>query len=171
MKVLENPQHEKYCQLYAVTGNKSQAALEAGYGSKISAASVTADRLHARFEIQMRIEELRLDSVSKLDFSREAVIREIGRLGMSDVRKVHHATGQLKDVTELDDDTAAAVESVKLVAVKGGDGEVAYTQEIKLANKTQALKLLGQHYNIFEDHQDAGRGEMHVHVNGKDTDL
>ena len=159
--------HERFCQEYVIDYNITQAALRAGYA--LGSAHVTGSRLMDKFEIILRIEELKLEINTKLAVTRERVIEEFARIGLSDIRKVFAQGRRLKDIQDLDDDTAAAVESIELIESSKGDGDIEFTHKIKLASKVQALKELGKHFNIYEDHQNSGTGEIHILIEGKNA--
>lgn len=165
-----NAQHELFCQAYATNGFNATKAAEAAGFSPISSRN-QGHRLLQNFDVQLRVEELKLATTTKLQLTRERVIEEFARIGLSDVRKVFGEGRALKNIQDLDDDTAAAVESIEVVANTGDGEEVIYTHKIKLASKVAALKNLGQHFNIYEDHQKSGMGEIHVHIEGKDAEL
>lgn len=164
-----DPKHERFCREYVIDFNATRAATAVGYAPTSSA--VTGSRLMDRMDVQLRVEQLKIPITDELIATRENVIRELARLGLSDIRKVFASGRKLVDVTELDDDTAAAVESVEVIA-NTEDGQVVdYTHKIKMAKKMPALKALGEHFNIFEDHQKSGTGEIHVHIEGKAAKL
>lgn len=161
--------HEAFCQSYVICWNATTAAKEAGYAK--DTAYSQGHRLLQRMDIQIRIEQLKHEANEQFAVTRERVITELGRLAFSDIRKVFGDGRSLKDVTDLDDHTAAAVESIKVVANKERGEVVDHTHEIKLANKGAALDKLAKHFNIYEDHQKSGAGEMHVTIEGKDVGL
>ena len=167
-----NERQEMFCQRFTVhfTGNK--AAIEAGYSD--NCASVTASKLLKKQAIKDRVRELMAPAKEKAArerVTRDQVIDEFGRIGLSDVRKLYNEDGSLKDVDQLDEDTAAAIESIEVVTTKDDDGNVQRTHKYKLASKNTALRNLGQHFNIYEDHQKSGTGEIHVHIDGVDAKL
>jgi len=163
-------QYELFCQEYVANGfNSTQAAISAGYAK--SSAYNQGHRILKNPEVQERVEELKFEALEALKVTRERVIEEFARIGLSDVRKLFGKNRSLKDIQELDDETAAAIESIEVVADTVNGDVVSYTHKIKLASKVAALKNLGKHFNIYEDHQKSGQGEMHVHIEGKDASL
>jgi len=163
-------QYEIFCQEYVANRfNSTQAAISAGY-AKASAYN-QGHRLLKNPEVRKRVKELKLEVLELLQITRERVIKEFGRIGFSDIRKLYNEDRSLKDIQELDDSTAAAIESIEVVANTVNGTVVDYTHKIKLASKNVALKNLGQHFNIYEDHEKSGTGEMHVHIEGKDASL
>ena len=129
--------------------NGTQAAIAAGYAK--AGASGTAARLNANPRVKALIASLAADIAEKSSVTPEAVIRELARLGLSDLRKAMRwgtdpDTGeilvQVRDSEDIDDDTAAAISAVK-VSDKGH-------LEIKTHDKVQALSMLARHFGLME---------------------
>jgi hypothetical protein len=85
----------------------------------------------------------------------DELLRETREISHSDFRRLFGERGQLKPVNEWPEGAAKAVESVEVKEVfeNEGDGRklVGYTKKIKLWNKNQAVKMLGQEFGIFKD--------------------
>ena len=86
-----------------------------------------------------------------MELTEARVQREIARIAFFDPRKMFHADGRPKDITELDDDTAAAVGGLDILEEFSGSGaERVKTGEVKkykISDKNSALdkasKILG----------------------------
>ena len=50
---------------------------------------------------------------------------------------------------EIDDSTAAAISSIKVVTRQAGEGEVEHVAEIKFWSKPTALEQAGKHTGLF----------------------
>jgi phage terminase small subunit len=96
------------------------------------------------------------------------VLRELAKLGFSDMREVA-AWGpyglRWKDSGELTDEAAACVQEINFrVEVRydqNGDRMETGTMKVKLHDKKSALKLLGDHLGIFGfKESEAKLGEM-----------
>ena len=159
---------EEYMQDY----NATQAAVRTGYSEKT--AKQQGSRLLTNADISSAIAK-RIEKInSRLRMTREDVIDEISKIASFDVRNLYNDDGTLKNVQDLDDVTAAAIQSIDVEMVgrgRGADREMSILQKIKAANKLDALKEMGKHFNIYEDHQKSGQGEMHVHIEGKASKL
>lgn len=165
-----NPRKVLFCQEYLITNNGTQAAIKAGYSE--NGAPVRASNMLKDLSVQLYIEELRSQRVERLKVTGDRVIIEMARLGLSDIRKLYNAKGQLKSPADLDDEIAAAVQSVEVVSKTSGHGEdidVEYTHKVKLAPKLPALAKVGETLQLFNEHQQAGA--MNVIIQGKDADL
>lgn len=122
-----------------------------------------------RYEIDF-LEAQVLDAVRKsagVDLDR--TVREIARTAFYDVRKLFNADGSPKDITDLDDDTAAAIEGVEVIEQYIGKGEdrqfVGTIKKYKLTRKTAGLDMLMKHLNGYrENNAAAGEGAVNAMV-------
>jgi phage terminase small subunit len=143
---------EKFCNEYLIDLNATQAAIRAGYSPK-TAQVIGAENLTKPI-ISGYIQEQRHKSAEKAEISREKVINEYAKLAFFDIRKILTVDGGLKDTTEWDDDSAAAIAGLESYDEKEPDsGMVLGTvRKIKVSDKRAALdslcKVLG--YNAPE---------------------
>ena len=140
--------------------NATQAAIRAGM-PKASAHNAGSELLK-RIDVQIRVAELMQPQTAAQEATRDDVIRELGRMALVDVRKVFDANGARIQIHQLDDDTAAAVESFEV-------GPLGDVEKIKFSSKLGALKELGKHFNIYEEHQKAATQDINIHIDGKDA--
>ena len=160
----------RFCREWLINGNNAtKAAISVGYSAHT--ADVQGSRLLTEPAVIEYVLQLQRETDKRLDITRDDIIGEMARIGMVDTRRLFNENGSLKPIHMLDDDTAAAVKSVKVVSRTLGHGEeveIEHTHEIQLHAKQPALSDLGKHFNIFEDHQKSGKGEMTVIIEGKD---
>lgn len=101
-----------------------------------------------------RIKSRRAELIEKMELTTERTLREIARLAYVDPRKFFHADGRPKDITELDDDTAAALAGMEVVEEWQGTGAdrqvVGVTKKYKLADKNSALEKAMKHLGQYE---------------------
>jgi phage terminase small subunit len=145
-----NRRQEAFCKELLKGVTQTQAYCTA-YNVKDSLyARNSASRLMANESILNFLEEKRAVLNEKLELKASDVLNELKKIGFSDVRKLYNKDGSLKQVSELDDDTAAAVAGVEeLTNNKYNDFDK--TKKIKMADKTKALDLLGRHLGLFTD--------------------
>ena len=74
-------------------------------------------------KVSGEIAKLRQKACNKLEISTENVLRELARLAFLDARKFYDANGALRNVTELDDDTAACIAGMEAEDVYEGYGD------------------------------------------------
>ena len=156
----------KFCQEYLIDLNATQAALRAGY-SEDSAGSIGSENLQ-KPEIQDYLEVLRKRAADAADITPDRILQEYKRLAFFDIRNIYGIDGGLKALRELDDDTAAAIVSVKSYEEKTGEEDVEVigtVREVKIADKIRALeglrKMLG--YDAPEKSDVTLHADVHWH--------
>jgi phage terminase small subunit len=145
------PKQQMFIKEYLVDLNATQAAIRAGYSAKT--AEVTGCRLLSYAKIKEEL-QLAMDKRSaKLEITAERVLQEIAKLAFCDPRKFFDDDGRIKPMSEIDDDTAAAlagIETMHKVVGEESDGCIVLTK-IKMADKGQNLERLGRHLKLFTD--------------------
>lgn len=142
-----NERHKRFVEEYLIDLNATKAAIRAGY-SETSAKQIACE-LMAREDVQDSVADLIAARSERTRVTADKVIRELARIGFSDLRMFcdwggHHVT--LKAAGTLSDDDAACVEEVGETISKDG----ASTFKIKLHSKLRALELLGKHTRAFD---------------------
>lgn len=144
----------RFCHEYIKDGNGTRSAIAAGYtGQKLSMA-VIASRLLIKANIVSKIEALRVMHATKIQISAEKILQELAKIAFANLQDYYKPGNELCDITTLERDKSAAIDSIKLVKKTGGAGENAWeTQEssIKLCSKQAALESLGKHLALFTD--------------------
>lgn len=147
-----HPRKEAFCGEYIIDFNGYQAAVRAGY-SKTSARHMACLMLQEPAIIE-RVQQLIAERSQRTEITADRVLREVARIGLSDVRRLFTKTGTMKPIHELDDDTAAAVASVEVMEEFSGRGEdrvlVGHVKKIKLWDKNSAAEKLMKHLGLFE---------------------
>lgn len=160
---------------YLVDSNATKAAARAGYSSKT--ANEQGARLLANVSVADAVSKARARISEKLEITQERVLREYAKLAFSDIRKVAK-WGETMAVasddggvtvrnsisvhasTDIDDDTAAAVEEVS----EGKTG-----LKVKMHDKARALDALAKHLGLFE--RDNAQRAVTVVINSGDADI
>ena len=137
---------------YLVDLNATQAAIRAGYSVR-TAASIGQENLR-KPEISAAIEARRAEVSRRTEVTQERVIRELAAVAFSDATVYDcDDAGRVTLREGAHDDAPRALASVKRKrrVVPGGDGACIEEVEFRLWNKVEALKLLGQHLNLFKE--------------------
>lgn len=143
----------KFIDEYLVDLNATQAALRAGYSEK------TADRIGhenlKKLEIAQELKK-RLDEQQKrTQITADRVLQEYARIAFLDPRKFFNEDGSPKPITELDEDTAAALAGFDVMEIYEGTGDtkrfVGYLKKFKPVDKKGALDSLARHLGLFID--------------------
>mgnify|MGYP000848301907 FL=1 len=142
----------QFVQEYLVDLNATQAAIRAGYSAKT--AEQQGFQLLQKTSVQKAIAEARKDREERTAVSSDRVLLEAARLALFDPRKLFNDDGSPKGITELDDDTAAAVAGIEVVEQFEGSGKdrvfVGYLKKYRIADKNSALEKLFRHHGLYE---------------------
>jgi phage terminase small subunit len=130
--------------------NATRAAIAIGFSEK-SAGPRGWEYRHKPL-IQAELERRMAERLQKMGVHAERVLQELVRIGLSDIRKIFNDDGSLKSITNLDDETAAALASVEVFEEFAGRGEdrvqIGLTKKVKVFDKVRALELLGKHLKL-----------------------
>ena len=153
------PKQKRFVAEYLVDLNATAAAIRAGY-SKKTANRIASENL-SKPDIQIAIQEAQ-DSLQKsTEITQEMVIKELAKLGFFDIRKMFDKNGKPLDISQLDDDTAAALVGLDVQDVYDSDKDyVGYIKKYKMADKVKALELLGKHFGAWEPKDDGQKDEI-----------
>lgn len=165
------PKQGAFVREYLIDLNATQAAIRAGYSAK-TAYSMGEENLR-KPEIAAAVAEAQAARAKRTEITADRVLKELARIGFADVRKLFGDDG-LQSPTEMDDETAAAVQSVEVVVRRtpGDEKNVEHIHKIKLNDKLGALTQIGRHLGMFTDKIEHG-GNMNVTISGSggDADL
>lgn len=153
-------------------GNGTEAALKAGFSPKTAARA--GNRMVNDVRVSTELDKRRTEICQKLQITTETVLREVARLALFDPRKLFNADGSPKSITDLDDDTAAAIAGLEVVEEFKNSEEgrefVGYTKKYKIADKNSSLDKLMKHLGLYEkDNKQAG--EIRLVLSNDDAGL
>lgn len=165
------PKQATFVREYLIDMNATQAAIRAGYSVKT--AHVIGDETLKKPVVAEMIAQAQAERAKRTEITADRVLKEFAKLGFSDVRRIFSVdTGELQNVTDMDDETAAAVQSVEVITrrIPGDEKHVEHVHKIKLADKIGALTQIGRHLGMFTDRVEHG-GSLNVTIEGADADL
>ena len=140
---------ERFVQEYLVDLNATAAAIRAGYSPK-TANRIASENL-SKPDIQIALQKARDDIQRRTKITQDMVIAEIAKLGFFDIRKLFDKDGKPLDISQLDDNTAAALVGLDVQDVSDSDGNyVGFIKKYKMADKVKVLELLGKHLGAWE---------------------
>jgi len=149
---------QKFVQEYLIDLNATRAAERAGYSERTAYSQ--GQRLLKHVEVKKAIDAAIERRNKRLEVTQDRIIKEYARLGFFDPRQLFRPDGSPKDITELDDDTAAAIAGLEVMEIWEGRGEdrrfVGYLKKYKLANKIGALDSIARHLGMFNDRLELG---------------
>ena len=167
------PKQARFVAEYLVDLNATQAAIRAGYSERTAAAQGV--RLLRNVKVRDAVAAAQGKRESRTEVTQDMVIRELARIAFSDMRKLYREDGSMKNLSELDDDTAAAISGIEtLEEFEGAGGDrclVGHTKKVRPWDKGRALELLGKHLGMFVDRAKVEHeGGLDIRVSYGDTD-
>ena len=150
---------KRFCDEYLIDLNATKA-YKVAYSrcKKDETASVNGSKLLRNTKVQEYISRKQKEIEKRTEVTQDRVIKELAKIAFLDIRKLYTDNGQLKNVADLDSDTAGAISSLETLEEYDGYGDdrekIGDTQKVKLLDKTKALELLGRHLGIFNDKLD-----------------
>lgn len=137
---------KRFAEEYIIDLNASAAAIRAGYSPKTAkdaAAWIHPDHPE-KPKLRTMIDQLIAERSRRTGVTAERVIEELAKLAFVNAEDVIDVV-TAKVLPNASRDDKAAIQSV---TVKSGKVE---EREVKLADKTRALELLGKHLGVFVD--------------------
>lgn len=152
-----------FCNEYLIDMNATRA-YKVAYPNckKDKTARANSSRLIANANIQAYITERMKDIEQRTQITQDMVINELAKIAFFNIKDIFNENGDLKAIKEIDDKSAGAISSVKILQKAGAmklefDGDIPLQHipeqivEIKLNDKKGALELLGKHLGMFKE--------------------
>lgn len=160
-----------FCQEYLKLGmNGTQAYLNVYKSVKKEATARTnASRLLTNANIQEYVKELQEKVEEKAIVSIEDIVKELYKIGFSNVKDLYDESGKLKEISNIDTNVASVISSIKVQQRAGAmnlslkkeskdtdlDVDIQHldewVKEIKFCDKLKALELLGKYLGMFKE--------------------
>ena len=132
---------------YLIDLNGTQAAIRAGYSSHT--AHEQGAQLLARLSIRAHVDAALAERSRRTGINADRVIRELARIALANpLDVINTVTGEV--LPDADRNDTAAIQSVKVKTTPTKNGDI-QEREIRIADKTKALELLGKHLGMFVD--------------------
>lgn len=167
----ENPDsltdfEELFCVEYTKDLNATDAYIRAGFKGKRTSAAAEASKLLRKPNIVAKIRTLMAERVERVKVESDDVLKELTRLGYSDIRELFDDNGNIKPIKDWPDEIGRAVSSIEVfeefeyeqrgfhcvscskTATKAVIGQI---KKLKLWQKNHALELMGKHKKLFTD--------------------
>ncbi len=164
---------KKFCNEYLKDFNATRA-YKVAYPNckKDETANAASSRLLRNVKVQDYINNKKEKLKEKMEISQERVLQEMARIAFGDVRKLYNESGGLKNIQDLDDDTAAIVTGIETTEEFDGYGQdreqIGYTKKVKMADKTKALDMLGKYFGMFKEKVEVNQDKpFEVNINIK----
>ncbi len=147
---------KRFCDEYLIDLNATRA-YKVAYPrcKKDETANAASSRMLRNVKVQEYISEKQKEIEKRTEVTQDMVIKELAKIAFLDIRKLYTENGQLKNVADIDSDTAGAISSLETLEEYEGYGDdrekIGDTQKVRLLDKTKALELLGKHLGMFND--------------------
>ncbi len=156
---------EKFCQKYVENGGNGSAAYRYAYdtaGMKAETITNNAYMLLQNSDVSARVRRLEELQLKRYEVTQDRVVAEYSKLAFFDVRNLLNDDGGLKDISQLDDETAAAICGMDVEDLYEGKGKdrqkIGRVKKVKLADKKAALDSLAKVLAMFvERHEHTGK--------------
>ncbi len=142
-------------------GNGLQAAVSAGYSQK--GAGVTASRLLKDANVSREIANRSREIANKYALTADLAARSIVQELTFDPAKLYDAAGNLKPITELDEDTRMALTAIEFEQVGSTDAPI-YVRKVRWGNRSAARDHLMKHLGMFEK-DNAQKAQVMLNLN------
>ncbi len=142
------PKQKRFCQEYVIDLNGTQAAIRAGY-SENSAQEIASENLSKPI-VKSYVEKLQQEISKRTEITADMVVNEIAKLAFSNQQDYIEDGNDIKDISKIDRDKAAAVESIQTTTSTTKDGTTTVSVKIKQHSKVQALEQLAKHLGLYE---------------------
>lgn len=147
---------KRFCDEYLIDLNATRAYKVAYPKCKEDeTANAASSRMLRNVNVQEYISEKQKEIEKRTEVTQDMVIKELAKIAFLDIRKLYTENGQLKNVADIDSDTAGAISSLETLEKYEGYGDdrekIGDTQKVKLLDKTKALELLGKHLGMFKE--------------------
>jgi phage terminase small subunit len=143
------PKQARFIEEYIVDLNATQAAIRAGYSVR-SAKDIGCQNL-AKLYIQEAIAEAIAERSQRTKITQDRVLEEYARLAFLDPRQFFDDEGNLKNIKDLADDSAAALSSIEICVIKIDNNVETTTAKIKFWDKSRNLNDLAKHLGLFKE--------------------
>lgn len=155
-----SPKQRKFVAEYLVDLNATQAAVRAGYSPK-TAEAIGHENLR-KPGISRAVQSGMKARADRVEIKADDVLRELGRIGFSDIAGLFDESGQLRAFRDIPMESRRAVAAIKVKShtEPGDEDTVVYTTEIKLWDKNTALTNLAKHLKLLTEKVEHSFGDM-----------
>lgn len=159
---------KRFCNEYLVDLNATRA-YKVAYPNckKDETASAAGSRMLGNVKVKEYITQRQEELQKETEVTQQKVINELAAIAFFNIKNIYNDDGSLKSMKDIDNKTAKAISSVKILQKAGSmkisinpngkDDEVPIehigeqTIEYKTNDKKGALELLGKHLGMFND--------------------
>lgn len=142
---------KRFCEEYVIDCDATKAAIRSGYSPK--AADSQGCKLIADAECIKYIRHLQKEIADRNEVTADMVVQELKAIGFYNVQDLVDTSDNLLKIKKLTRHQAKPIVGIENSVTYSGTGKKRRkitTTKIKLADKVNALMLLGKHTGVFE---------------------
>lgn len=143
------PKQERFVQEYLVDSNATRAAQAAGYSERT--AESQGSRMLRNVKVLAFLDAARDAQAERVEVKADDVLRELKRIGESDIGDLFDAHGALRPLKDMPVGVRRAISSIEVEQLKVEGAVVGTVAKVKFWDKPKALELLGKHRRLFVD--------------------
>lgn len=152
-----------FCDEYLKDFNATRAYKAAYKSCKTDGtANVNGSKLLRNTKVKEYIDQRKKELVQSAQITQGMIIQELAKMAFFNIKNVYNENGTLKNIKDIDDNTASAISEIKVLQRAGAmkiapndDIPVEHipeqTIQIKTSDKKGALELLGKYLGMFKD--------------------
>lgn len=126
---------------------------------------VLASRWMARPDVKAARAEIDQNAVESVGITRQMIVRELGRIALTDRRKLFDEHGNPLPVHELDEDTAALIAGIEVIDKRVDDKVVKRKTRYRLPDKREALRDLAELAGMRKGESSGGDTIFNIQIN------
>lgn len=142
---------QRFCEEYVKDLCGGKAAIRAGYSAK--SADTAASKLLAIKEIQVYVNFLQAEIAARNNITVDRWLKELADIGFSNVQDLLDNNMKIVNLKKLNPDKAKMIAGIQITESFTGTGKAkkrTVKTDVKLADKQNALMLIGKHLGFFE---------------------
>jgi phage terminase small subunit len=140
----------RFVQEYVVSLDRADAYARAGYMARGNAAEVNAGRLMRKPHVKAAIDAALAARAERTQVRQDQVLQELARIAFSSIDDyIFDDEGNVTVAPAAEPEVMRAVASLRKKVRHQGE-QVTYDTDLRLWNKPEALRLVGQHLGMWE---------------------
>lgn len=143
---------QRFVEEYLVDLNATRSAIRAGYSERT--ASRIGPELLGKTWVSAAVQDAVKKRSRRVEVSQDMVLRELAIIGFFDPAALFGPDGKPLPMQDMDKDARRAIAGLDVASIGNVNIGLGEIQKYKIANKLEALELLGRHLGMFTGRSD-----------------